>query len=565
MSKRDEKPDKSVAVKAEDEHSTGHSMLNVEEPLPWEVKKRLEVIQRLKSYKGTPEYRLEKIRATEELGISDSSLRRLIQQYNREGLEGLIRKRRGDRGEIRKNVEWEEFILKSYKEGNRGTKSTSVAQIANLVKSKAKEIGEESYPGRSVIYRLLEAEVESREQKEKSLAIGWRGEELRIKTKEGIELDIKYSNQVWQCDHTPADILVVDREGEVLGRPTLTTVIDTYSRCIVGMNIGLEMPSAAVTCLALRNAIAPKQYGASYELKNRWPTYGVPGYLYTDAGSDFTSQHIDQIAASLGITLCLRRKPSDGGIVERPFGTLNSEFFSTLPGYTTSQLKGQKRAVEAEACITLEELEKLLVRYIIDRYNQLPDARGEEQSRVKRWEEGMIVQPELLDGRELDILLMRQERRCVYKGGYIRFANEVYKGEYLGGYAGQEVVLRYNPRDITTLLVYRQQEGREVFLARAHAQKWYGEKVSLAEAKAKSSRKRKITAANTSSSVLEEVGARHRFIEELGSPKRRAEEAHVARSTVREEWLEEEEEVEVRPLPEIKVYDYEELRQRRGM
>jgi putative transposase len=141
----------------------------------------------------------------------------------------------------------------------------------------------------------------------------------------------------------------------------------------------------------------------------------------------------------------------------------------------------------------------------------------------------------------------------------------VYKGEYLGGYVGQEVVLRYNPRDITTLLVYRQQEGREVFLARAHAQKWYGEKVSLAEAKAKSSRKRKIIAANTSSSVLEEVGARHRFIEELGSPKRRAEEAHVARSTVREEWLEEEEEVEVRPLPEIKVYDYEELRQRRGM
>ena len=124
------------------------------------------------------------------------------------------------------------------------------------------------------------------------------------------------------------------------------------------MNIGLEMPSAAVTCLALRNVIAPKPYGASYELKNRWPTYGVPQYFYTDAGSDFTSKHIDQIAASLGITLCLRRKPSDGGIVERPFGTLNSEFFSTLPGYTTSQLKGQKRAVEAEACITLEELEK---------------------------------------------------------------------------------------------------------------------------------------------------------------------------------------------------------------
>lgn len=46
-----------------------------------------------------------------------------------------------------------------------------------------------------------------------------------------------------------------------------------------------------------------------------------------DLGSDFTSHHIDHVAASLGIVLCTRRKPSHGGIVERPFGTFNSEFF----------------------------------------------------------------------------------------------------------------------------------------------------------------------------------------------------------------------------------------------
>jgi putative transposase len=141
---------------------------------------------------------------------------------------------------------------------------------------------------------VLEAEKEKREKKRNSRAIGWQGEKLEIITKEGIELSIEYSNQVWQCDHTLADILVVGKNGESIGRPWLTTVIDTYSRCIMGMYLGLEGSSAAVTCLALRHSIMPKQYSGNYELSNQWLTYGVPNYLYTDAGADFTSTHIDQ-------------------------------------------------------------------------------------------------------------------------------------------------------------------------------------------------------------------------------------------------------------------------------
>jgi putative transposase len=287
-----------------------------------------------------------------------------------------------------------------------------------------------------------------------------------------------------------------------LGRPCLTTVIDTYSRCIVGMHLGMEPPSAAVTCLALRHAIAPKQYSSTYELSNLWGTYGIPQYLYTDAGSDFTSSHIDQIAASLGITLCLRKRPSDGGVVERPFGTLNSEFFSTLPGYTTCLLKGHRTRVEAEACVRIEDLERLLVRYIVDRYNQLPDARIGTQSRIERWEAGRIVQPSLLGERDLDILLMRQNRRVVYDGGFIRFANLVYRGEYLAGYAGQSVALRYDPRDISSLLVYRQEGSKDVFLTRAHAQHLDTERLSLAEAKAIKRRLRQQSKAITNQSVL---------------------------------------------------------------
>jgi putative transposase len=105
-----------------------------------------------------------------------------------------------------------------------------------------------------------------------------------------------------------------------------------------------------VVCLALRHAILPKQYSSAYELQGNWGTYGLPQYIYTDRGKDFRSQHLQQVASELGIVPCLRRKPSDGGIVERPFGTLNTQFFSTLPGYVNSNVGERAPAAEREAC-----------------------------------------------------------------------------------------------------------------------------------------------------------------------------------------------------------------------
>ena len=533
------------------------------EALAPEVQHRIAVIQRLQSYQDRAAYGVEQERAATELGLSARSLRRLQRQYRKAGIAGITRQGRSDKEHFRVSEYWQTFILSTYQKGNKGQRQASRAQVAKLVASHAAEIGESDYPSRRSVYRVLSAEIERSEHKQKSRCIGWQGKRLKLRTKEGIELDIEYSNQVWQCDHTRADIMVVDSQGAAIGCPTLTTVVDTYSRCIVGIHLGMSYPSAAVTCLALRHAILPKQYSHQYQPNSLWESYGVPQYLYTDAGSDFTSSHIDQVANSIGIVLCLRRRPSDGGIVERPFGTINTEFFSTLPGYTTRRLKPHKSAVEADARLTLEQLEGLLVRYIVDNYNQQPDARTGKESRMSRWRSGLTATARALEERELDLLLMRQDRRRVYQGGYIRFANLLYKGEYLEGYVGQQVVLRYNPQDITSLYVYRNQGDRDVFLTRAHAQNLETERLSLLEAKAISCRLRQARQEITNESVLSEVRDRTRFVEDLLSDN------HQPTSHESEPELEDSEELleeptERRPLPAIRVYDYEQLRQEHG-
>ena len=75
-------------------------------------------------------------------------------------------------------------------------------------------------------------------------------------------------------------------------RPWLTTLIDDYSRVVAGYTVFLGSPSALQTSLALRQAIWRKTDPA-------WPVCGIPDMLYVDHGSDFTSTHLEQVAAAL--------------------------------------------------------------------------------------------------------------------------------------------------------------------------------------------------------------------------------------------------------------------------
>lgn len=260
-------------------------------------------------------------------------------------------------------------------------------------------------------------------------------------------------------------------------------------------------------------------------------------------------------------------RPAEGGIVERPFGTFNREFFATLPGYTTCEAKPYLSKIKAEACLTLEQLEGLLIRYVVDNYNQQSDARSQE-SRIARWKSGLMAQGLPPEERELDLLLMRQHRRRVYQGGYLRFANLIYRGEYLAGYAGAEVVLRYDPRDITTVLVYQPQGATDVFLTRAHAQNLETEQLSLAEAKAISRRLREARTEITNQSILSEIRDRVQFIDELLSEPSQPSQpppAPMGEDVPPTEATAPESSQSHKPLPAIRVYDYEQLRQEHGL
>src|SRR5258708_22507869 len=48
-----------------------------------------------------------------------------------------------------------------------------------------------------------------------------------------------HSNAIWQADHTPLDILLLDEEGKP-AKPWLTVIEDDYSRAIAGYRLNFQ-------------------------------------------------------------------------------------------------------------------------------------------------------------------------------------------------------------------------------------------------------------------------------------------------------------------------------------
>lgn len=193
-----------------------------------------------------------------------------------------------------------------------------------------------------------------------------------------------------EIDHTKTDIIVIDEKDNLpLGRLTLTYMIDTATRYPLGYYLGFETPSYLSVMECLYNSILRKQnFKEKYGTEHEWLAYGVPSVLVTDQGKEFIGDSLSDACETLGIILekAPIRTPEFKATVERGFGTLNTGLFHKIPGTTFSNIfqKGDYNA-EKQACITLNELERVLNIFIVDIYAEQKHT-GINGIPARRWE-----------------------------------------------------------------------------------------------------------------------------------------------------------------------------------
>jgi putative transposase len=277
-----------------------------------------------------------------------------------------------------------------------------------------------------------------------------------------------------QIDHTVLDVMVIDGvTGAYLGRPTLTIMICTRSRCVLAVYVSFDGPCLASVFQCLKICLRPKLRCAGSEIHPiLQDIFGLPSTIILDNGLDFVGPSMQDAMADMGITIVAAKvkNPEFKPIVERMFQTLNDMLFHRVTG---SALNKQKRTklgddYKPEAVLTLDDLEELIEQALYVYHIEPHDSLGECPPALI-WQEDATKfgLPVLFDQDRLDALLAVTEERVLSNDGIellrLQFNHRptttaILESEqnHRAGVkrASIRVKVRYNPSDLSCIWVY---------------------------------------------------------------------------------------------------------------
>lgn len=168
--------------------------------------------------------------------------------------------------------------------------------------------------------------------------------------------------EICHLDHTELDIeLVCSLTGRNLGRPWASFLTDAFSRRLLAVVLLYQPPSRVACMLTLRECV--RRFGR------------FPQTLVVDGGSEFLSTYFESLLACYECAKKTRppAKARFGSVVERLFGTANTQFVYNLQGNTQSARNPRQMTASVDprdhAIWTLESFAQRLRQFAYEVYD----------------------------------------------------------------------------------------------------------------------------------------------------------------------------------------------------
>lgn len=178
----------------------------------------------------------------------------------------------------------------------------------------------------------------------------------------------------YQIDATVGDIYLVSQfnRANIIGRPVIYFVIDTFSRMVAGMYVGLEGPSWMGAMMALANAASDKvSYCAEYGVEitsDDWPCKHIPNTILADRG-EMESKSVETLINTLNIRVdnAPAYRADMKGIVEQFFHTINTKTTMFLPGHVKPDMmqRGGKD-YRLDAKLDIRQFTKVMIHCVLN-------------------------------------------------------------------------------------------------------------------------------------------------------------------------------------------------------
>ncbi len=273
-----------------------------------------------------------------------------------------------------------------------------------------------------------------------------------------------------EVDHTLLNwVVICDRTGIPLGRPTLTIIVDSYSGYIVGLYVSFNGPGLTTVINVIKNGIAPKNHLAiAAGAKNPWLAWGIGDCYLLDNGMEFHAHVLRYIAWELACDLeyCRVRFPWLKPKVERTF--LDLDYLSLTEGRV---YKPDPNIInidpKKDASIALSLLCKGLIKFAVDEHASQVNKRTLE-THFDRFMESLEMNPlpELPNTMKgLDLAAAMSKTMVVSNGGV----------ELLGlNYAGYELkeLLHSAGGKFRTLVKWNPDDLGAVFVQHSRTKEW---------------------------------------------------------------------------------------------
>lgn len=289
---------------------------------------------------------------------------------------------------------------------------------------------------------------------------------------------------LFQIDSTIFDCYLVSmlNRNVIVGRPVLYTVMDVYSRAIVGINVTFESFNGYVgAMIALENAMtakAPycKKYGIDIE-ENEWPS-AIPNKIMADRG-ELENGQIENAIANLGISIqnTPPYRADYKGIIESGFKQLNIKIKPFADGVVTNSkniLERGEKDYRLMANLNLHEFTQIVIKtvlfhnnhHVLSEYvtNEMQIEDSIEKIPIRIWEHGIKSTKGQLRTLPKEIITLNlyptatasvTAKGVYFNKMYYLSANLLRSNDFAKARTGGswKVTVSYDPRDLTTIFL----------------------------------------------------------------------------------------------------------------
>ncbi len=216
----------------------------------------------------------------------------------------------------------------------------------------------------------------------------------------------RYARSAARPTSTSGGHVLVDRPGQVValdttvlpvkvcetvfGEPVsvhLTLALDAYTHSLVAFRLTLVSDSSVDVAMLLRDVLLPLPLREDWGEELEWPYPGIPAAVVaefagqrvaalpffapetvtTDHGSVYKNHHLVEVQRVIGANILPARvlRPTDKQAVERAFGAIRSLLFEHLLGYQGIDVADRGVDPEADAVLTVVEMEHLIATWIV--------------------------------------------------------------------------------------------------------------------------------------------------------------------------------------------------------